>query len=226
MRRFQRGFTLIEVVVAMVLLGTMMLLLYQGLNFSLRSWDAGNVNGQRVADWRISENFLRREVSEIYPMRWRDPALLKFAFEGKPHEMRFVSSRRAGMSAMGLSLVAIDVEPGKEPRTQDLVMRRAQASGDTNDFTPLDQAQPSVLLPDVSSVDIAYFGAETDFADPAWMDEWKFQQRMPQMVRIVVHNSGGQELPAMLVKLMIGPEAGCYENVFQRECRPRRPTTP
>ena len=44
MTRRQRGFTLIELVVAMALLGTMMLLLYSGLSFSVRSWDAGDVN--------------------------------------------------------------------------------------------------------------------------------------------------------------------------------------
>src|SRR5262249_5604575 len=41
MRRRAGGFTLIEMVVALVLLGAMMVLLYDGLTFSLRSWDAG-----------------------------------------------------------------------------------------------------------------------------------------------------------------------------------------
>lgn len=225
MRR-QRGFTLIEVVVAMVLLGTMMLLLYSGLNFSLRSWDAGNANGQRVADWRLSENFLRREVSEIYPMRFVDPGQLKYAFDGKAHELRFVSSRRPGVTAAGLSLVSIDVEPGKEPRTRDLVMRRASATGDVRDFSALDQAQATVLLPDVDSVQFAYFGSDTDFTEPAWNDEWKIPFRMPLLVRMTVRNANGEALPEMLVKLMVDPQAGCYENVFQRECRPRRPATP
>lgn len=226
MRRAQSGFTLVEVVLAMVLLGTMMLLLYGGINFSLRSWNAGDANGRRVADGRIADNFLRREVGELYPMRWQDPAVLRFAFEGTQHELRFVSSRRAGVSAGGLSLVSLQAEPGAQPRSHDLMMRRAQASGDVNDFTPLEQAKPSVLLEGIEGVDFQYFGAPNDFSDPEWTDEWKNPARMPLLVRMTVHGSRGDSLPPMTMRLMVGPEAGCFENVFQRDCRPRRPVNP
>lgn len=224
MTRRQAGFTLIEVVLAMVLLGTMMLLLYSGLNFSLRSWNAGDANGRRVADNRVAENFLRREVGELYPMRWRDPSTLKYAFEGKPHTLRFVSSRRAGIASGGLSLVAIGVEPGKSPRTFDLVMRRALASGSVNDFSPLDDAQPSILVSDVDAVDFAYFGATNDFSDPEWTDDWKFDSRMPLLVQMTVHTTRGDPPPPMMLRPMVAVEAGCFENVFQRDCRPRRQT--
>ncbi|HEY4999695.1 MAG TPA: prepilin-type N-terminal cleavage/methylation domain-containing protein, partial [Usitatibacter sp.] len=75
-----RGFTLIELVVATALLATMMVLMYSGLTFALKGWDAGAASGQRIADRRIGENFLRRELSEIFPMRWKDPMLVRFAF--------------------------------------------------------------------------------------------------------------------------------------------------
>ncbi len=99
MRRRNSGFTLIEMVVAMALLGTMMLLLYSGLTFGLRGWDAADVNGRRTADRRIAENFLRREIGETFPMRFKDPMTLKVAFEGKENVLRFVSSRPAGTTA-------------------------------------------------------------------------------------------------------------------------------
>jgi hypothetical protein len=41
------------------------------------------------------------------------------------------------------------------------------------------------------------------------------------MVRIRVRTSDGSWLPDMVVKLMLGEEAGCLENSFQRMCRPR-----
>jgi general secretion pathway protein J len=228
MRREAAGFTLIELILALVLLGVMMLFVYSGLNFALRSWDAGDVNGRRVADWRISENFLQREVSEIYPMRFPEPSRPLFAFEGKPDLMRFVSSRRAGVSTMGLSLVSIEVDPGKEPRTRDLVMRRAQEVATMTDFSALDQpdTHATVLAPAVDSVRFQYFGSENNFTDPAWSDEWKYPSRMPVLVKMSIRMANGDELPDLVMRLMVGPEAGCFENVFQMDCRPKPKPTP
>jgi general secretion pathway protein J len=222
--RSQRGFTLIELVVAVALLGTMMVLMYSGLTFSLRGWDAGAANGQRIADRRIGENFLRRELSEIFPMRWKDPMVLRLAFEGETQRVRFVSSRPADVTGGGLSLVGLGVEAGADSRDRSLVMRRAMPDDDAKDFGPLDSAKGTVILAGVDSVAFSYFGSENDFTDPKWSDTWTYAGRVPQMVRMRVRTTEGTVLPEMLVRVNLGEEAGCLENSFQRVCRPRRPT--
>ena len=219
----QRGFTLIELVVATALLATMMLLMYSGLTFSLRGWDAGAANGQRIADRRIGENFLRRELSEIFPMRWKDPMVLRLAFEGEAQRVRFVSSRPADVTGGGLSLVGLEVEAGADSRDRSLVMRRAMPDDDAKDFGPLDRAKGTVILAGVDSVAFSYFGAETDFTDPKWSDSWTYAGRVPQMVRMRIRTTEGTVLPEMVVRVALGEEAGCLENSFQRVCRPRRP---
>jgi general secretion pathway protein J len=221
--RAQRGFTLIELVVAMVLLGAMMTLLYSGLTFGLRSWDAGDANGRRVADRRIGENFLRRELAEAFPLRWKDPNFLRYAFDGGEHALRFVSSRPAGISLGGLALVGVDVEDDpKHPGTRNLVMRRAMADPDATDFSVLDRSETSILVEDVDSVDFSYFGSENDFTEPRWFEKWPLPSRFPVLVRIRIKASDGSFLPDMLMKVMIGEEAGCFETSMQRGCRARR----
>jgi general secretion pathway protein J len=225
MRR-EAGFTLIEVVLAMVLLATMMALLYSGLTFALRSWDAADANGRRVADRRLAQNFLRREVAEIFPMRWKDPMRLRFAFEGQSDTLRFVSTRAAGVTLGGLSLVGLRVENGKDNRTRDLVMRRAMADPDVEDFAPLDRAEATLLYAGIDGVAFSYFGSGNDFTEPAWSDKWEFTNRMPQLIRLRVRDGDGHWLPDVVMKLGMAEEAGCLENAFQRGCLPRRPTTP
>lgn len=221
--RAQGGFTLVELVVALVLLGAMMTLLYSGLTFALRSWDAGDANGRRTADRRIGENFLRRELTEAFPLRWKDPVALRFAFEGGDHALRFVSSRPAGIGQGGLALVAIGVEDDPaHPGDSNLVMRRVLADPDAADFTPLEQVKPSILVEQVKSVEFSYFGAENDFAEPKWFAQWPYPARMPEVVRVRMDGADGTRLPDVVVRLMLGEEAGCLETSLQRGCRPRR----
>jgi general secretion pathway protein J len=207
----------------MALLGVMMVLMYSGLTFSLKGWDAGAASGQRIADRRIGENFLRRELSELFPMRWKDPMVLRLAFEGEAERLRFVSSRPADVTGGGLSLVGLGVEAASDGRARNLVMRRAMPDDAATDFGPLDHAGATVILAGVDSVAFSYFGSETDFTDPKWTDRWTFPARVPQMVRMRIRTADGTVLPEMVVRLNLGEEAGCLENTFQRVCRPRRP---
>jgi general secretion pathway protein J len=217
------GFTLIELVVAMALLATMMVLLYSGLAFALRSWDAGEVNGRRTADRRIGENFLRRELAELFPMRFKDPMVVKVAFEGARERLRFVSSRPAGLTQGGLSLVGLEVESGPLPREKHLVMRRAMPDDEAKDFGPLDHAERTVMIEDVESVQFAYFGSENDFSAPQWYDSWPYTERVPALVRLRIRSADSTPMPEMIMRIVLGEEAGCLENTFQRVCRPRRP---
>lgn len=222
-RAAQSGFTLVELVIAMVLLGIMISLMYSGITFSLRSWDAADANGRLVADRRLGENFLRREISEIFPMRWKDPMSVRYAFEGSEHVLRFVSSRPAGVSQGGLALASVGIEPDADhPKLRNLVMRRALADPDAADFSALDDAKPSVLVEDVSSVDFTYFGAENDFAEPRWWQSWPFPNHMPSIIRLSMAAGDGSPLPDMIVPILVGEEAGCLETALQRGCRPRR----
>lgn len=218
----QSGFTLVEVVVAMVLLGSIMLLVYSGLSFSLRSWDAGDANGRRVAERRLAENYLRRELTEVFPMRFKDATQVKMAFEGSAERIRFVSARPPGIQMGGLSLVGVEVLDNREKRTRDLVMFRAMPDDAAVDFGPLERAESHLLLAGVERVDFAYFGSENEFVEPKWYDAWQYP-KVPLLVRMRVRASDGTLLPDMVVRLALGEEAGCLENSFQRLCRPRRP---
>ena len=61
--------------------------------------------------------------------------------------------------------------------------------------------------------------------DPSWRDEWKPPDRIPQIVKLRVRLADGSVLPEMDMRIMLGEEAGCLENTFQRFCRPRKAAT-
>jgi hypothetical protein len=45
---------------------------------------------------------------------------------------------------------------------------------------------------------------------------------VPEMIRLHIRTEDGAPQPEMVVRLNLGEEAGCLENAFQRNCRPRR----
>ena len=90
--------------------------------------------------------------------------------------------------------------------------------------TPTPSNALSIVIAGVDSVTFSYFGSVNDFSEPKWMDTWPYPNRVPQMVRVSVKRDDGTMLPDLVAKVMLGEEAGCLENSFQRLCRPRVPT--
>ena len=222
-----RGFTLLEMLVGLTLLGVMLILIYASLNVGLRAWDTGEKRVSEAARQRVVQSFLRRELSQLFPVRWRGIAESKIAFEGAKDELKFVTMLTLGTSARegglqwGHLYVAGDETPGGE-RRQTLFIKRSAFNLQAKDWDGVDEAKPIALVTGVKTFELAYYGAENDTVDPQWTSEWINPLRMPQLIRITLQVDDGRNVPPLIVSLRLGEEAGCYENAFQRQCGPRR----
>lgn len=90
-----RGFTLVELLIALVLIGLVMLLLFGGLRLSTRSWDSSEAHRQRVAEQYRVQQLLRQLISQARNLRVRgDTGEALLAFQGEPDELVFVAPGR------------------------------------------------------------------------------------------------------------------------------------
>ena len=223
------GFTLLEMLIGLTLLGVLLMLIYSALNISLRAWDTGERRASEASHQRIVQSFLRRELGQVFPIRWRGIAESRIAFEGAKQDVKFVTALNLGASVKegglqwGHLYLADDVEEGTDgKRRQSLFLKREVFDLQAKDWGPLDSAKPTRLIAGVKEMEISYFGAENDNADPKWVNEWTSPLRIPLLVRIVVKTDLGRDVPELVVALKLGEEAGCYENAFQRQCGSRR----
>lgn len=222
-----RGFTLIEMLVGLTLLGVMLILIYASLNVGLRAWDTGEKRVSEASRQRVVQSFLRRELSQLFPVRWRGIPESKIAFEGAKDELKFVTMLTLGASARegglqwGHLYVATDEAPGGE-RRQTLFIKRSAFNLQAKDWDGVDEAKPIPLVTGVKTFELGYYGAENDTVDPQWTSEWTNPLRMPQLIRITLQVDDGRNVPPLIVSLRLGEEAGCYDNAFQRQCGPRR----
>ena len=225
------GFTLIEMLVGLALLGLMTLVLFGALRFSIRSWDRAEMKTLQVVDLRIVEGVLRREIGKAFPLRIGLANENKIAFEGDSKQVHFVTALPAHLSGGGLSLVALElaeerVEAKQESPGKALVLKHVIPDGETRDFSALDsvleKSDRSVLLKGLEDVEFSFFGQDNDQTEASWRNLWASSARTPALLRIKLKFAGNDDVREMLLPLRLGEEAGCFQSSFQRMCGPRR----
>ena len=204
----QRGFTLLELLISLTLLGLILVLLFGGLRLSIRSWDSVQKKVDNLNSVRSVEGFLRREMEQIYPYRWKAAPARRFAFVGERHKVNFVAPMPSRIGGGGLYAIALELEQTGSGRR--LTWKYVPVDPQMQDFSSLDPAKEMVLagteLIAVDDIWLSYFGRETESAAPRWVDRWDSTVTMPQLIRIQVRFADGSEWPDFVVAPMLTSE--------------------
>jgi len=94
MTREQRGFTLVEVVIALTIMATLLVVLFAGLRVGLTAWQRGDQRSQALERARSVNQVVTRTLAGTYPYQaaatGREPARL--LFEGEPERVAFATT--------------------------------------------------------------------------------------------------------------------------------------
>lgn len=216
----QRGFTLLELLLAFALLGIVMLLVGGALRLAARSWDAGEAQVETVGQMRIAENFLRQQLSQLYPWRWKKAQGMPLAFKGGAESLSYTAPLVARAGQGGISWFHLSLEPSGE--THRLVLRRLVPDSSLLAFPDFAEAEKTVLAEEISDLKLRYFGREgraTAVQEPTWRDTWEDPDRLPILIELKVKPRRGLSWPELLVAPMVGSESGCRWDSFHQRCR-------
>lgn len=67
MSRSDGGFTLLELLVALTVLGVLMVLMFGGLRFGARVWESGDASLRAMAEMQTAAGLIRRQISQAMP---------------------------------------------------------------------------------------------------------------------------------------------------------------
>ena len=206
----QRGFTLLELTIALVLMALMSAVMFGSLSFAGRSWDGGEAKAAQVSEMRQTQQFLRSQLASQYPLRARKVAEFPLYFVGDADEIRYAAALPSRVAEGGLYFFRLSVvrEGDKSRLVQERVIPDPEAVGEI-DFR---DAQRAVLAEGIGEIKIGYFGRDSGAADadaPTWRDRWDDKQRLPLLVRIDITPKQGVPWPQLVVETMHAPEVGC-----------------
>jgi general secretion pathway protein J len=213
---WQRGFTLLELLIGLTLLGFIMVLLFGGLRLGSRSWDTGEQRLESSSQFVVAQGFLRRQLSQIQPMRWKTVADNPVAFVGEAHALRFSGSLSSQFGLAGIYLIILEEENGEAGTS--LVMRWHRPSHDDKDFSVAEEGEKTVLAKNIKDLAFAYFGAESDQKEPVWHDDWQSAERLPSLIRLRLTLESGETWPEMVVAPMVSTESACLWDDFFKRC--------
>ena len=192
----ERGFTLLEILIAMTLLGLLMAMLFGGLRLGTRAWEASDARSTDLARLEAVQGFIRRALSGAYPLisTGDDDTKRRIAFTGGAEAVEFTALMPAHFGVGGFYSVVLAVENVLDGKR--LVFHRQLFRPDGED-TPRpaggEEEKGKVLLDGISSAGFFYFGVLEPDETPAWHSEWRDPKSLPDLVRLHVTFADGDK---------------------------------
>jgi general secretion pathway protein J len=169
-RRLGAGFTLVEMLIAIVILGLLMTSAFGALRLGGKSWEQGIRYADNTEALRSSSDFMRRQFTQLQPLSWHDGERTVIAFSGNASSVRFVSPAPAALDSAGLLLMTLSINSGKESTTVSIGTGIIDPGSDSW-FSAAPSRQNTVLT-GLESATLEYFGKIDDQDRLAWHSNW------------------------------------------------------
>jgi general secretion pathway protein J len=213
-RATEHGFTLLELLVAITLLGLLMAALFGGLRLGARVWETADARLDASMTTEVVQDFIRQRLTEMLPLETTPLDLAEAAasepvFMGTAAAVRFASALPenlgAGVHVMELALVVGDHADG----TGDFVLRWRPLELDERSAEEV-EPEERVLIENVEALELSYFGS-MDPAQPAdWWQAWEGRAELPRLIRLRLRfpENDQREWPELIVQPMVDQALG------------------
>lgn len=177
------GFTLLEVVAALVVIGLIIVLLGHGVDFALGSWQRQASELTAHNELEPVDRALRRLIEQMDP---GDPGWPP-VFEGRAHSLLFVTQMP------DVPAGEAEVVLGTDGAHRLLLTWRSRLAW------PAVQHE-SVLLESVERLDVQYWQPEAG----VWLDSWSLHS-LPALVRlrVVFRHGDSRQMPSLIAGPML-----------------------
>ncbi len=201
----QGGFTLLEMLIAMTLLGLVMAMVFGGLRLGARAWESSDTSATNLARLEAVHGFLRRSLAaSATVLASNDKGKRLILFAGDDQRLEFATLLPPYLGIGGFHrLVLAAVGDGKDRRLT-LKSRLYQGMGDgTDGGTPgADDGEETVLMEGIAGIELAYFGALDSNSDAGWHQGWREAAALPELIRVRVrfNDDDRRDWPDLVVR--------------------------
>jgi general secretion pathway protein J len=190
-RRDDAGFTLLEILVAVTLLGLLSVALFGAVRAGAKGWGRAEQHIAASTDAAAVQDLLRRMIGSAKPVfASSDPSTAAVAFEGDARSLALIGTLPDALAPglQGQQRVFLAQVGGTQSLMLSWRLDLPSADGGT---------LPETLVPlmdNVGTVRFAYYGPSGDGSTRGWSDTWSNRQTLPSLVRVHIE-SADKSLP-------------------------------
>ncbi len=200
--RRMRGFTLIEVMLAISLVALVMAMAYGGFRAAVRASNTGEVIIEENNRLRVVQQFVRRQLMLAQALDIEEEADgERIRFLGDRDRVRFVSPMPGYLSYGGPYVQQLSIERGMEG--YELVYYYAMYNG----YEPgdIEAHDGIVLLEGLARGEFHYLGMDPENQEVFWADFWEMTDELPMAVAVEIdlERQHGQVWPDLIAPVMV-----------------------
>ncbi|WP_112196082.1 prepilin-type N-terminal cleavage/methylation domain-containing protein [Pseudomonas sp. LG1E9] len=209
MKPRQQGFTLLEIMIVLSLLGVLLTLVGGALLGANRAVLKAQRYTVSLDEMRAAQQFLRTAISEALPLDvTEDDSQVDGFFTGEPQRMQFVATL-PGVLGGGIQRFTLQLTGPDAPRDLQVAFARFESLAQVS--VPASRSEPQVLLRGVEDLQLSYRGLSPKGQATGWISAWPWPKRLPYAVRIAARVNGPVPWVTQVVALRLNLSGGAPE---------------
>ncbi len=210
--RAKAGFTLMEILVVMTIVGLMMPLLYANIRAGVTAWAQGQAHVSHAHKIQNVQTWLRKQLGQAYPKFIVSPDMAGHVdFDGQASSLQFISPLPEALGGGGWAKTTLLISEG-DGGLQLTVSQRPELAWDE-----VPEAPQTRLIGNLKSASFSYFGG-----DNQWHDHWQNEKAFPRLIKMRVEFADSKLIwPEFSVVPQITADVGCIYDPLTKYCQGR-----